>query len=138
MRLIVLSLQPRWAELIRAGEKTIELRRRFPPDLQGAVAYIYVSSPTRSLTSAIQIGAVHKLELDELWRSHGKASCVDERHFTSYFQDRKVGFGIEVVRHVALPRRWDLRDLREEFNFTAPQSWGYASPKLVDAIGVPL
>lgn len=138
MRPIVLSLQPKWAELIRSGEKTIELRRRFPRYLQGAAAYIYVSSPTCSITSIVQMGAVHELAIDELWRCHGKASCVDEQHFALYFQDRKVGFGIEVVHHFSLPRRWDLPDLRKEVNFTAPQSWGYASPMLVDAVGMPL
>lgn len=138
MRPIVLSLQPKWAGLIQSGKKTIELRRRFPWYLNGAIAYVYESSPTCSLTSIVQLGAVHELPIDELWRMHGKASCVDEGHFASYFQDRDVGFGIEVSRHVSLPRRRPLAALREEFGFTAPQSWAYATPKLVSAIGMPL
>ncbi|WP_190234429.1 ASCH domain-containing protein [Mesorhizobium sp. M4A.F.Ca.ET.050.02.1.1] len=135
MRTIVLSIQPKWAALIGSGEKTIELRRRFPRYLTGCVAYLYESSPSRRLTAVVQMGAIHKLPVKELWRVHGKASCVDERHFLTYFQDRDAGVGIEILRHLPLVNDWDLGRLRQEFSFTAPQSWGYASARLIDAIG---
>lgn len=135
LRPIVLSLQPKWACLIRSGEKKIELRRRFPRKLGGSIAYIYEALPTCSLTSIIHLGEIHELPVDTLWRKYGAAACVDQEHFASYFQHRDVGFAIEVVRYVPLSQRWDLASLRNEFGFTAPQSWAYASPKLVGAVG---
>lgn len=136
VRAIILSLQPKWAELICAGKKTIELRRRFPCYLAGSQAYIYVSSPICSLTMTVQIGAVHKLRIDELFRIHGKASCVDQGHFAAYFQQLEVGYAIEIARYAVLRSEWDLRRLREMFGFAPPQSWGYASPELISAIGM--
>ncbi|MER9031139.1 ASCH domain-containing protein [Mesorhizobium sp. M0674] len=135
MRTVVLSIQPKWAALIRSGEKTIELRRRFPRYLAGSDAYLYESSPNCRLTAILQMGAIHELPVEELWRVQGKASCVDERHFATYFQDRDAGFGIEILRHLPLVKDWRLDRLRHDFSFTAPQSWGYASPRLVNAIG---
>ncbi|MDX8469377.1 ASCH domain-containing protein [Mesorhizobium sp. VK25A] len=135
MRTIVLSIQPKWATLIRSGEKTIELRRRFPRYLAGSAAYLYESSPNCRLTAVVQMGAIHELPVKELWLVHGEASCVDERHFATYFRDRDAGVGIEIIRHLPLVNDWDLGRLRQEFSFTAPQSWAYASARLVNAIG---
>lgn len=137
MKTIVLSLQPKWAALIRSGDKRIELRRRFPRYLAGSLAYVYESSPTCELTAVVHMGEIHELPIEELWRTHGRASCVDERHFATYFQHRSAGFGIEITRHIPLSSSWGLTRLREAFDFTAPQSWAYASPQLARAIGMP-
>jgi predicted transcriptional regulator len=134
---IVISIQPKWAGLIRSGKKTIELRRRFPRLSLGSLAYLYESSPTRALTAFLHIGAVHELSLAELWNVHGKASCVEESHFVEYFRDRAVGYGIHITRCAPLPVVVPLTELREKFAFTAPQSWAYATPKLVASVGLP-
>lgn len=131
---IVISIQPRWSRLIRSGTKTIELRRRFPRLPKGAMAYLYESSPTCTLTSVIRIGAIHELPVADLWRLHGAASCVDEAHFAEYYDGRATGFGIEIAECTPLPEPVSLTDLRSKFAFTAPQSWAYAVPKLVTAV----
>jgi predicted transcriptional regulator len=136
VRTIVLSLQPKWAGLIRSGQKSIELRRRFPRHLAGLNAYIYESSPSCAVTAIVKMGSIHELPLEDLWRLHGEASCVDKRHFAAYFEDRNVGFAIEIAKYIPLTRNWELRQLRDAFDFTAPQSWAYASPQLVDAIAM--
>lgn len=138
MRTIILSIQPKWATLIRSGEKTIELRRRFPRYLAGYHAYVYETSPNCKLVAIVQMGEIHELPIEELWSMHGKASCVSERHFATYFHDRDVGYGIEITRYFPLSRTWELGNLRKEFSFTAPQSWAYASPQFVSAVGTPL
>jgi predicted transcriptional regulator len=137
MRYIVISIQPRWARLIRSGRKTVELRRRFPRLLAGSLAYLYESSPVCSLTALLHVGAVQELPISELWNVHGDASCVDKDHFASYFDGRDVGYGVQIAQCVSLPLAVPLVQLREEFAFTAPQSWAYAAPKLVSSIGIP-
>jgi predicted transcriptional regulator len=134
---IVISIQPKWAELIRSGEKTIELRRRFPRLAAGSSAYMYESSPTCALTALLQIGAVHVMPLAELWNAHCKASCVHEKHFVEYFGGREVGYGVHIIRCSPLPVVVPLAELREKFAFTAPQSWAYAAPELVASVGLP-
>lgn len=137
MKHIVISIQPKWAGLIRAGSKTIELRRRFPRLPAGSGAYLYESSPVCSLTALLRIGAVHELPIEELWKLHGKASCVDELHFTEYFAGREIGYGIQLTQCTPLARALPLTDLRSKFAFTAPQSWAYAPSKLASSVGMP-
>lgn len=134
---IVISIQPKWSRLIRSGAKTIELRRRFPRLPAGSWSYLYESSPTCSLTSLLRLGTIHELPIDELWRVHGKASCVEESHFAKYFAGCIVGYGIEIAECLALPGALRLSDLRLNLAFTAPQSWAYATPKLLASVGLP-
>jgi predicted transcriptional regulator len=136
MKHIVISVQPKWAGLIRSGQKTIELRRRFPRLPAGSVAYLYESSPTCSLTAVLRIGTVHELPVGELWAVHGAASCVGECHFAEYFAGREMGYGVNITACVPLSNSVPLSTLRSQFGFTAPQSWAYASPKLVSAVEV--
>lgn len=138
MRAIVLSVRPKWASLIRSGRKTIEVRRQFPILLSGFHAYVYETSPTCALTDIVKLGAVHKLPTNALWRDFGTAACLDEPTFAAYFQNRSVGFGIEISRCFTLAENWSLYRLRDTFGFTAPQSWAYASSQLVSQVGVPL
>ena len=137
MKHIVISIQPKWAGLIRAGSKTVELRRRFPLLPAGSAAYLYESSPVCSLTALLRIGTVHKLPVAELWNLHGKASCVDERRFAEYFVGRDIGYGVHITQCVPLASAVPLTELRSKFAFTAPQSWAYASPKFVFSVGMP-
>lgn len=138
VRPIVISIQPRWSRLIRSGDKTIELRRRFPRLPAGSLAYLYESSPTCSLTSLLRIGKVHELPVNELWRVHGSASCVDKSHFIEYFDSLRAGYAVEIAECLALPKVLSLRDLRSKFAFTAPQSWAYAAPELVASVELPI
>jgi predicted transcriptional regulator len=137
VRHIVISIKPKWADLIRAGSKTIELRRRFPRLPVGSIAYLYESSPICGLTALLRIGIIYKLPIAELWRLHGRASCVDESHFSEYFAGRDMGYGVHIAQCIPLAGTMPLAELRSEFAFTAPQSWAFATPRLVASVGVP-
>lgn len=130
MRAVILSLKPNWADLIRSGEKTIELRRRFPARLMGERAYVYESSPVCGLTGVLQIGKVHCLPLAELWVQHGKASRIDNAHFDAYFAGLDAGYALEINQCRPFKKVLELSDLRKRFGFTAPQSWAYVSDRL--------
>lgn len=132
---IVISIQPKWADLIKSGAKTIELRRRFPKLPAGSTALLYESAPVCSITARLRIGLVEELPIDELWSRHSAASCVDECYFGEYYADRVVGYAIHITECVALPKAEPLKDLRVEIAFTAPQSWAYAKPELVTRLG---
>lgn len=46
----LMSIHPKFAELIYAGKKTIELRSRFNPRLIHSIVYLYETSPIRQIT----------------------------------------------------------------------------------------
>lgn len=134
MKHIVISIKPKWADLIRSGAKTVELRRGFPCLPSDSIAYLYESSPVSGLTALLGIGAVYKLPVAELWNLLGEASCVDRPRFEEYFAGCVTGYGVHIAKCVPLGKFLSLAELRSRFAFTAPQSWAYASAKLINSL----
>ena len=132
---VVLSIRPKFAGRIMAGEKTVELRRRFPVSApKGTIAYIYSTSPERAMVGHAEISGVHKLDMQEIWRRYADAACIERAEFESYFEGLEHGFALEFanVRPFATPL--SLRDLREQFGFEPPQSFLYAKMDLRRAL----
>lgn len=69
-----------------AGEKTVELRRRFTSDVEkGTLLLIYETTPTRAIVGSARIAAVSRLNLPLLWQEFGGAACLSRQDFDTYF-----------------------------------------------------
>jgi predicted transcriptional regulator len=122
----LVSVRPLYAEKILAGEKTVELRRRFveEPD-PGAIAMIYSTSPVQALMGYVAIKMVRRLPIKVLWREYGAAACIDREDFELYFNGVDDGYAI-LLRDVKRFRcSIDAADLRQRFGFVPPQSFMY-------------
>ena len=132
---VVFSIKPEYSEKILSGEKTVELRRRFPLSVpEGTVAMIYSTSPTRALTGVAEIGTVSQMSPTEIWQRFSSAACIYRSDFDSYFAGVDKGIVIELKRARPLRRALDLKELRERFDFEPPQSYLYASSILKEAL----
>ena len=132
---VVLSIRPKYTSRIMAGEKTVELRRRFPASApEGTIAYIYSTSPDRAMVGLAEIARVRKLELEEIWRRYADTAFVERTEFDSYFEGLDQGLALEIenVRPFATPL--SLCHLRERFGFEPPQSFFYAKKDLRRAL----
>lgn len=71
-RAIVLSIKPKWAEKILNGEKTIELRKKFPKDFVGWV-YLYVTKDKKNPIAQFSFveGWFYKIYSDKTCYAHG-------------------------------------------------------------------
>ncbi len=132
---VVFSIKPEYSQKIITGEKTVELRRRFPLSVpEGTVAMIYSTSPTRALTGLAEIGTVTQLTPAEIWQRYSAVACIERSDFDSYFAGVDKGFVIELKRARPLRRVLDLKELRERFGFEPPQSYLYASSIMREAL----
>ena len=94
---VLLSLKPRFAEAILAGEKTFEFRRAlFRHPVTSVV--IYASSPTRKVVGEFTIGKVLFLGIDALWNSTRHGGGIDRDYFERYFAGRSQGYALKVKR----------------------------------------
>ena len=83
---VVFSIHPGHADRILTGEKTVELRRKFPEELKpGGLAMIYSTSPIKALTGVAKIQEVQRLKLQTFWKEHREKFCVQKNDFDSYF-----------------------------------------------------
>ena len=132
---VVLSIKPQYSIPILEGEKTVELRRRFPVQVpKGTLAYIYSTSPTRALTGTARILGVEKIALGEMWKKYSSVACIERDDFDAYFSGLDEGVAIQLGNVHQLSRAIGLDELRDRFEFAPPQSFVYAKPLLREAI----
>ncbi len=132
---VVLSIRPHYTEKILTGEKTIELRRRFPISApNGTIAYIYSTSPVRAMVGCATIVSVKKLPLATLWKECHEHAAISRNDFFEYFDGLKEGYALNISEPIRLSRPLELPELREKFGFEPPQSFLYARPSLRRAV----
>ena len=133
---VVLSIRPKYTSRILAGEKTVELRRRFPVSApKGTTAYIYSTSPERAMVGLAEIASVRKLELEEIWRRYAGAAYIERAEFDSYFEGLDQGLALEFENVRPFETPLSLFELRERFGFKPPQSFLYAKRDFRRALG---
>ncbi len=132
---VIFSIKPQYSEKIVAGQKTVELRRRFPLDVpRGTIALIYSTSPTRAVIGVAEIDEVVKGSTPLIWKNFSKEACVTKEDFDNYFMGVESGFVIKLANARPLRRSFSLSELRERFNFEPPQSYLYAAPQMREAL----
>lgn len=123
---VLLSIHPNYASKILSGDKTVELRRKFPETSAiGATALIYSSSPVQAIVGFARIKDVLRLPIEQIWRNHGEAACIERRDFDAYFDGLDYGYALLLEDAQTLERQRSLEDLKKEFGFAPPQSFRY-------------
>jgi predicted transcriptional regulator len=122
------SIRPEFANKILAGNKTVELRRRFPAaTAAGALVLIYSSTPEQAIVGHATIKAVERLRVSEIRRHYFEDACISDADFKEYFRGLKFGYAILLTRVKRLPRKVPVSDLRTLYGFVPPQSFSYVS-----------
>jgi predicted transcriptional regulator len=130
----LVSVRPQYAAKILDGEKTVELRRRFPDSGSvGATVFIYSSSPIRAIVGRAKIKDVQKLSVSEIWKAHSDAACISRKDFYRYFSGVKFGFAI-MLAAVKPMTRVTASDLESQFGIVPPQSYRYVAKNFLSLI----
>ena len=125
-----LSLHPKWAELVKSGIKTMELRKRLPKDMKkGDYIIAYTTLPVGKIEMTWQVDSIVKHRVDgyslfadepTLWDMvREKGHCANYPEARDYFGKSKYGYGIQftlVEGHLDI----SLSDIKQA-GFTPPQ-----------------
>lgn len=123
---VLLSIRPEFASKILGGEKTVELRRRFPTAaVIGARAIIYSSSPVQAIVGHARIENVLELPVKQIWHEYGKHACISKFRFNQYFEGVQIGFAIFLGDVVQFQNAIEAQTLKDEYDFLPPQSFRY-------------
>jgi len=127
---LVISIQPKFANKIFSGEKTVELRKTKPKKIhKGSLALVYVSSPTKALVGVFEIESVLERPVKDLWDIVRGDAGISKREFNDYYKNTKIGIGIFFKKPRELLKPIGLAELREKAAmFVPPQSFRYATP----------
>jgi predicted transcriptional regulator len=81
---LLMSIQPKWAKKILAGEKKVELRRKFSRRWTGATVKIYSSTPEQCLVGEAKISRVVSDDPIRIWKDYGHETGCTKREFDDY------------------------------------------------------
>lgn len=134
MKIVVMSIQPRYSRRIFEGEKRFELRRTPVKVSTGDVVVVYESAPRKAIVGAFVVGDVHRGGVSCLWRDLGTEFGVTDEEYRAYFDGAEKAHAIEVSKVVEVDPV-PLEKLRKRFDgFRPPQSymfWKDALPRLI-------
>jgi predicted transcriptional regulator len=125
---VLVSIRPFYASKILGGDKTIELRRKFPEiGAIGATALIYSTRPVSAVVAFARIKHVLKLPVSRIWKEHGAAACISKNDFDAYFTGLRYGFAIFLESVQPLKKLLNAIDLETQFGIVPPQSYRYVT-----------
>jgi len=122
---VLLSIKPRFAVRILSGDKTAEVRRRFPALEPDTVMYLYASTPVRAVVGTLRLEAVHADTPHSLWRRFGPRLDISEEYFTEYLDGRNEAAVVELGVREKWSRPVTLDKLRTVVRVEPPQSFRY-------------
>lgn len=135
---LLMSIQPRFADAILDGTKTVELRRRPPRDHPGVVI-IYGSGAAKAVLGVAQLKEVHTSTPDDIWKKFGSTAGVTRAEFNEYFEGSETASALELTHPHRSGDDVPLSRLRE-LGLEPPQSWRYVerevATQLLDALGL--
>jgi predicted transcriptional regulator len=133
--ILLLSIRPKYADKIFAGDKKVELRRTRPRLQKGDVVIVYASSPKKAIIGSFEVDKIINKPLDNLWNEVAEKAAVSHHEFLSYYEGLSEGCGIFVGKCQLFAQAVDLKYLREEWsNFRPPQSYRYLTKKETDLV----
>ncbi len=125
-RAVLLSIKPKYVDLILAGTKRVELRRSWPSNDIG-VMVLYSSAPVQKLVGVAFVDRIEECDFERLWPladANGGGVTYDE--LKAYVAGKKTAFGVMINRVKIAEAQVDPKDLFPDF--TPPQSFLYLSP----------
>lgn len=123
---ILLSVKPRFANLIINGSKRVELRRTVPSRRIGSIA-IYASAPTQSIVALAEVEETIEARLADLWSiSKDNGGGLTRKEFFDYFESKTMGFAIMLKNVRVFSKPMSPSKVYEPF--VAPQSFKYLTP----------
>lgn len=129
---VLMSIKPAYAELIRRGKKTVELRRVLPHIEEDDVIVVYETSPIQRITMLCAVSGVYCCEPFKLWNDVGQQTGIDKESFERYFQGKAIANGIQLESVKLLSRALMLNEVIGTRH--APQSYCYLNEKEIERL----
>lgn len=124
---ILLSVKPKFANLIIDGSKQVELRRTVPAQTVGTIA-IYSSSPVQAIVALADVKETIEASPTKLWAiAKDNGGGLTRAELMDYFHSKKTGFAI-MLQNVRVYEK-PVLPTKIFKAFSAPQSFRYLMPK---------
>lgn len=122
---VLMSIKPEYANKIKSGVKTIELRRILPKVSSGDILVIYETSPVQAVTAYCRIHGLVSEKLGSFWDAYKDSFYISKSSFEAYFSGKEYAGGIVLGEVTCLGKPVPIFDLMTKPH--VPQSYCYLS-----------
>lgn len=122
-RAVLLSIKPKYADLILSGFKRVEFRRSWAAEGVGMIV-LYSSAPVQKIVGMVEVAEVVVASPTALWKT-----CTDmgggltRQELRTYFAGKSKGVAVLLGRVFSPPKSLAPSDVID--NFVPPQSFRY-------------
>lgn len=122
-RAVLLSVKPKYANLILGGTKRVEFRRSWAVEDVSEIV-IYASSPIQKIVALVEIDDVVVASPSALWQTcKERGGGLTRRELRAYFSGKPKGVAVLLGRTLVAVK--DIDPSKVIGNFVAPQSFRY-------------
>lgn len=130
-RVALMAIQPRFAQAILSGAKTVEFRKRaLAPDV--TTVLIYETAPTQLIVGEFELAENVVATPMKLWKKFAADGGIDADGFDAYFAGHTRAVGLRVSSSTAYARGVALSELTPPP--AIPQSFSYVDSDVLDTV----
>lgn len=118
---LLLPIKPQYVELILAGKKKYEYRKKLPTKPVCKII-IYVTQPICQVVGEVEVIDVMKMDKQTLWESTKANGGVSKSEFDNYFKNNEQGCAFQLGKVTTYPIGKTLKELG--INYIV-QNWVY-------------
>jgi predicted transcriptional regulator len=127
-RPLLISVQPRFAEAILDGSKTVELRRTRVAAPEGSLLILYATAPTMAVVGLVTLDQRDTDLPNSIWRRYRRHMGLRRDEFDAYLVGAHQATALTLREPRRLSQTYPLAALRDEAPFSPPQSYRYIAP----------
>jgi type I restriction enzyme S subunit len=120
---VLLSIKPKYVELIKCGFKKYEFRRRIFRKNGNCRVFIYSTSPVKKIVGTFDVPIIYEGRPSRIWEMFGKHSGLSKPEFFHYFDSSATAFALEIKNF--LPFQKPIDPSEHYSGFRPPQSYCY-------------
>lgn len=122
---VILSIKPKWAELIYLGKKTIEWRKSFPKADNIEKVFLYETAPVKAITGFFTLQEISCYIVSSVCAQPEqiiKSGCVPMVDLIKYRENVDCLYGWMIDKVTKFSEPWGLQYVELK---RPPQSWCY-------------
>ena len=127
---MVMSIKPKYAELILNNKKSIEIRTKFSKNCEGITMFIYASKPVQCIIGEARISSVVKEKPEIIWDLYNEKIGCTQHEYNSYCKrtNKVNALVLDDIRPYANPIPWATFATTFNAPLKPPQSYQFLKP----------
>lgn len=119
---VLISIHPKYVDLIFSGKKKIEFRKRnFAQPVKRFV--VYSTAPVSKIVGFFDVENIECATPQDLWDNYSSVGGIEKQDFFKYYANTSEAVGIRIKKYTPFENRLDISLLHT----TPPQSYKYLS-----------